>query len=99
MLRNYFSKHEVSGKKSNYSNTPPSTEDMTDEIICHTQSESTQRFKPEVSWNTRGITKGIVAYSDFVEECMSNYSHSCGKNLLDIERGLYLLKIKSNEVI
>lgn len=48
-IKKPFSKHEVSGKKSNYSNTPPSTEDMTDEIICHTQSECTQRFRPEVS--------------------------------------------------
>lgn len=85
-LRKRLERYEKPGKNSGNSSTPPSKEDMKDEVARRTKTlRKKSGLKPGGQPGHEGHTKGMAANPDVVEDCMSGYCVECGRDLSGVE--------------
>lgn len=85
-LRKRLERYERPGKNSGNSSTPPSKEDMKDEVARRTKTlRKKSGLKPGGQPGHEGHTKGMAANPDVVEDCMSGYCVECGRDLSGVE--------------
>lgn len=96
-LKSKLSEHETPGKDSNNSSTPPSKENMKDEVIRRTKTlrKPTGR-KPGGQEGHEGSTLRFCQLPDETEDVTANYCTKCGESLDDCERILdYVTQVVS----
>lgn len=96
-LKSKLSEHETPDKDSNNSSTPPSKENMKDEVIRRTKTlrKPTGR-KPGGQEGHEGSTLRFCQSPDETEDVTANYCTKCGESLDDCERILdYVTQVVS----
>ena len=96
-LKSKLSEHETPDKDSNNSSTPPSKENMKDEVIRRTKTlrKPTGR-KPGGQEGHEGSTLRFCQSPDETEDITANYCTKCGESLDDCERILdYVTQVVS----